>query len=70
MAVMCGLLRMCRLAHVLLRKRLVTKGRKLLRRMALLLLSVALCAALLNLGGCGLSVQPKGQVVTGVSVGH
>ncbi len=48
----------------------MTKGRKLLCRMVLLLLSVALCAALLNLGGCGLSVQPKGQVVTGVSVGH
>lgn len=38
--------------------------------MALLLSCVALCAALLNLGGCGLSVKPKGQVVTGVSVGH
>lgn len=48
----------------------MTKGRKLLRRMVVLLLSVALCAALLNLGGCGLSVKPKGQVVTGVSVGH
>ena len=48
----------------------MTKSRKLLRCMVLLLLSVALCAALLNLGGCGLSVQPKGQVVTGVSVGH
>ena len=61
---------MCNLAHVLLRKSRVTKGRKLLRRMVLLLSCVALCAALLNLGGCGLSVQPKGQVVTGVSVGH
>lgn len=48
----------------------MTKGRKLLRRMVVLLLSVALCAALLNLGGCGLCVKPKGQVVTGVSVGH
>ena len=48
----------------------MTKGRKLLRRMVVLLLSVALCAALLHLGGCGLSVKPKGQVVTGVSVGH
>ena len=56
------------------------KGRKLLRRLALclapltflapLLSCVALCAALLNLGGCGLSVKPKGQVVTDVSVGH
>ena len=61
---------MCRLARVLPRKSRVTKSRKLLRRMVLLSLSVALCAALLNLGGCGLSVQPKGQVVTGVSVGH
>ena len=61
---------MYRLAHVLPRKSRVTKSRKLLRRMALLLLSVALCAALLNIGGCGLSVKPKGQVVTGVSVGH
>ena len=48
----------------------MTKGRKQLRRLALLLSCVALCAALLNLGGCGLSVKPKGQVVTGVSVGH
>ncbi|MDD3683854.1 hypothetical protein [Desulfovibrio desulfuricans] len=48
----------------------MTKGPKLWRRMALLLSCVALCAALLNLGGCGLSVKPKGQVVTGVSVGH
>ena len=46
------------------------KGRKLLRRLALLLSCVALCAALLNLGGCGLSVKPKVQVVTDVSVGH
>ena len=61
---------MCRLARVLPRKNRVTKGRKLLRRMVVLLLSVALCAAFLNLGGCGLSVKPKGQVVTGVSVGH
>ena len=61
---------MCRLARVLPRKNRVTNGRKLLRRMVVLLLSVALCAALLNLGGCGLSVKPKGQVVTGVSVGH
>ena len=42
----------------------------LMRRRALLLPCVALCAALLALGGCGLSVKPKGQVVTGVSVGH
>ena len=61
---------MCRLARVLPRKNRVTKGRKQLRRLALLLSCVALCAALLNLGGCGLSVKPKGQVVTDVSVGH
>ena len=61
---------MCRLARVLPRTNRGTKGRKLLRRMVVLLRSVALCAALLNLGGCGLSVKPKGQVVTGVSVGH
>lgn len=48
----------------------MTKGRKLLRRMALLSFCVVLCAALLAVGGCGLSVKPKGQVVTGVSVGH
>ena len=54
----------------LLRRNPVIKGRKLLRRLALLLSCVALCAALLNLGGCGLSVKPKGQVVTDVSVGH
>ena len=41
-----------------------------IRRLALLLPCVALCAALLALGGCGLSVKPKGQVVTGVSVGR
>ena len=61
---------MYRRVPALLRRNPVTKGRKLLRRMALLLSCVALCAALLNLGGCGLSVKPKGQVVTGVSVGH
>lgn len=61
---------MCRLVPASLRRNRVTKGRRLLRRMALLLFCVALCAALLNLGGCGLSVQPKGQMVTGVSVGH
>ena len=61
---------MCRLAHASRRRNPVTKGRKQLRRLALLLSCVALCAALLNLGGCGLSVKPKGQVVTGVSVGH
>lgn len=48
----------------------MTKGRRLLRPTVLLLLSVALCVALVSLGGCGLNVQPKGQVVTDVSVGH
>ena len=61
---------MCRLARVLPRKNRVTKSRKLLRRMVVLLPCVALCAALLAVGGCGLSVKPKGQVVTGVSVGR
>ena len=61
---------MYRREPALLRRNPVTKGPKLWRRMALLLSCVALCAALLNLGGCGLSVKPKGQVVRGVSVGH
>lgn len=61
---------MCRLAHASHRRNPVTKGRRLLRPTVLLLLSVALCAALVSLGGCGLNVQPKGQVVTDVSVGH
>ena len=70
MAATCGSLRMCRLAPALPRRSRVTKGRKLLCRIALLLPCVALCAALLAVGGCGLSVKPKGQVVTGVSVGR
>lgn len=61
---------MYRREPALLRRNPVTKGRKQLRRLALLLSCVALCAAVLNLGGCGLSVKPKGQVVTDVSVGH
>ena len=61
---------MYRREPALLRRNPVTKGRRLLRPTVLLLLSVALCAALVSLGGCGLNVQPKGQVVTDVSVGH
>lgn len=39
-------------------------------RAAALILSVLVCTALLPLGGCGVSVKPSGQVVTGVSIGR
>lgn len=41
-----------------------------LRRMARAVLCMGLCAALLGAGGCGLSVKPKGQVATGISIGR
>ena len=37
---------------------------------AALLMCFLVCAALLPLGGCAVSVKPSGQVVTGVSVGR
>ena len=39
-------------------------------RVAVLMLGVLIFAALLATGGCGMSVKPRGQVVTDISVGR
>ena len=35
-----------------------------------LILGLLVCAALLPLGACGVTVKPSGQVATGISVGR
>lgn len=68
----------CRKVPASHRRNRVPEARKLLRRLTLPLrrvaLSVALCgvlcAAVLVLSACGVSVKPSGQVVTSVGVGR
>ena len=39
-------------------------------RAAALIMCLLVCAALLPLGACGVTVKPSGQVATGISVGR
>ena len=39
-------------------------------RIAAVLVCFFVCALLLPLGGCGVTVKPSGQVVTGISLGR
>ena len=47
----------------------LTLPRKWSRAKALIL-GLLVCAALLPLGACGVTVKPSGQVATGISVGR